>query len=66
MKILLSSIAIMLLTASCSSQQAQEAFYNMMHGKQRQDCLQQGNTDCPQAESFKDYNQKRDEVINPD
>jgi len=63
MKILLTSIALILLTASCSSQQAKEAVYNMMHGKQRQDCLQQRNQDCPRSESYNEYKQKRDEVL---
>ena len=63
-KIIVSSL-ILLSTASCSQYQVKEAVYNTLQNKQRQDCLQQGNMDCPQAERFQDYNQKRDEVINP-
>lgn len=65
MKIVLTSIILVLLTASCSSNQAKEAVYNMMHDKQRQDCLQQRNKECPRSESYNDYKQKRDVVLEP-
>ena len=62
MKIFLLSIALVVLTASCSSR-AKHAVYDMMHEKERQDCLQQGRTDCPRAESYNKYKQQRDEEI---
>lgn len=62
MKVFLISFVLIILTASCSNQ-ANEAVYNMMHEKQRQDCLQQRNKDCPRSESYKEYKQKRDDVF---
>ena len=52
-----------MLTASCSNQ-AKEAVYNMMHERERQLCIEQGRTDCPHGESYNQYKQNRDEVIN--
>jgi len=49
-------------TASCSNQ-AKEAVYNMMQERERQECLQQGNKDCPRGESYPQYKQQRDEVL---
>ena len=63
MKVFFSSLFLVLLTASCSSEKTKEAVYNMMHGKQRQDCLQLKNQDCPRAESYKAYKQKHEEVL---
>ena len=60
MKILsLSFIAILLIACS------QQAVYDMLHEKERQDCLKQGRSDCHRAESYDKYNQKRDEVMKP-
>lgn len=50
----------MLLTA-CS----QQAVYDMLHERERQECLKQGRTDCPRAENYDKYQQKRDEVMKP-
>lgn len=50
------------LTVSCSNQ-TKHAVYDMMHEKQRQDCLKQGRSDCQRAESYEKYKKKRDEVI---
>ena len=37
----------------------------MIHERERQQCLQQGQSDCPKAESYNKYKQQRDEVVNP-
>ena len=58
MKVFLLSIILVMLSA-CS----QQAVYNMLHERERQECLQQGRSDCPSAESYDKYKQKRDEVI---
>lgn len=44
---------------------SQQSVYDMLHEKQRQDCLKQGRSDCHRAESYDKYNQKRDEVMKP-
>ena len=64
MKIFLISLALVMLTASCSHQ-AKEAVYNMMHERERQDCLKQGREDCPREESYQQYEKQRDEVFTP-
>ena len=58
MKVLLLSIVLVMLTA-CS----QQAAYEMLHERERQECLKQGRSDCPPAESYDKYKQKRDELI---
>jgi hypothetical protein len=60
MKISLVSLVLIMLTA-CS----QHAVYDMLHERERQECLKQGRSDCPSAESYDKYKQKRDEVMNP-
>ncbi|MDH5660774.1 MAG: hypothetical protein OEY65_07220 [Gammaproteobacteria bacterium] len=37
----------------------------MLHERERQECLKQGRSDCPGADSYDQYKQKRDETINP-
>ena len=56
-------LGLIILTASCS-QPAKEAVYNMMHERERQECLKQGRSDCPRGESYDKYKQKREDVIN--
>ncbi|MCW8901719.1 MAG: hypothetical protein OQK75_07020 [Gammaproteobacteria bacterium] len=63
MKIFLTSFVFMMLTASCGNK-SQEAFYNMIHERERQECLKQGRTECPRGESYDKYKQKREDVIN--
>lgn len=58
MKTFLFSIVLVMLTA-CS----QQAAYDMLHERERQECLKQGHSDCPPAESYDKYKQKRDELI---
>ena len=58
MKIILFCLALVLLTA-CSK----EAVYDMMHEKERQECLKQGRSDCPRIESYDKYKQQRDEIL---
>lgn len=62
MKVFLISFVLIMLTASCSNQ-ANEAVYNMMHERERQQCLQQGKSDCPRTDSYKKYKKDRDEVM---
>lgn len=62
MKIFLFSLALATLTVSCSNR-SKHAVYDMMHEKQRQDCLKQGRSDCPGAERYDKYKQKRDEEL---
>ena len=58
MKIFLLSVVVVLLTA-CSKQ----LVYDTIHERERQECLKQGRSDCPRAESYNKYKQKRDEEI---
>ena len=55
-------LSLIMLTVSCS-QRTKETVYNMIHERERQECLQQGRRDCPRTESFEKYNKQRDEVI---
>ena len=62
MKIFFISFALVMLTASCSHQ-TKEAVYNMMHERERQECLKQGREDCPRGKNYQQYKKQRDEVI---
>jgi hypothetical protein len=35
----------------------------MMHERERQECLKQGNKDCPRGESYQQYKKDRQEII---
>lgn len=35
----------------------------MLHERERQECLQQGRSDCPDAESYDKYKKQREEII---
>lgn len=58
MKIFLLSLVVVLLTA-CSKQ----LVYDAIHERERQECLKQGSSDCPRAESYDKYKSQREEVI---
>ncbi len=58
MKILLFSIIVVMLTA-CS----RRAVYDMLHERERQECLKQGRSDCPRAENYDKYKKQRDKII---
>ena len=58
MKLLLVSILLVMLTA-CS----QQAVYDMLHERERQECLKRDRGDCPRAESYDKYKKQRDEII---
>lgn len=62
MKVFLISFLLIISTVSCSNQ-AKEAVYNMVHERERQQCLQQGNIDCPRTDSYKKYKKDRNEVM---
>ena len=61
MKIILLSSIFVILTA-CS----QQAVYNMLHERERQECLKQGRSDCPKTDSYNEYKQQREESIRRD
>lgn len=58
MKIILSILTIIILPA-CS----QHTVYDMIHERERQECLKQGRTDCPRAENYDKYKRQRDESL---
>ena len=64
MKIFLLSVALIIATTACSNR-ARHAAYDMLHERERQECLKQGRSDCPSIEPYEKYKQKRDEVIKP-
>ena len=62
MKNILFSLVFVMLTVSCS-ERTKEAVYNMMHERERQECLKQGNRDCPREEGYQKYKKDRQEII---
>lgn len=65
MKTLLISFTLLMLTTSCSDRST-HAFYDMLHEKERQECLKQGRKDCPRAQSYDKYKAQREEAIEYD
>lgn len=65
MKVFLLSLALLLSTAACSDR-SKHAVYDMIHERERQECLKQGRTDCPRGDSYNKYKSQRDEVIQYD
>ncbi|GMR16463.1 MAG: hypothetical protein BMS9Abin31_0799 [Gammaproteobacteria bacterium] len=61
MKTLLPIITFLILTA-CS----QQAVYDMIHERERQECLKKGHADCPRTGDYDKYKRQRDEVIQYD
>lgn len=64
MKSFLSALLLLMLTASCSDR-GNRVVYDMIHERERQECLKSGRSDCYKGESYNKYKQQRDEVINP-
>lgn len=62
MKFILLSLVLAVLTVSCSNR-AKHAVYDMMHERERQECLKQGRSDCPRTDSYNEYKKQRDDVI---
>lgn len=62
MRIFILSFILVMLTVSCSYK-TKEAVYNMMHERERQECLKQGRSDCPRIEPYDKYKQQREEII---
>lgn len=62
MKPLLFSFVLILLTTACSDR-SKHVVYDMLHEKNRQDCLKEGRSDCPPREGYGDYKKQRDEVV---
>ena len=65
MKTLLSIITFLILTTACSDR-SKHAAYDMIHERERQECLKQGRTDCPRGDSYDKYKSQREEVIQYD
>ena len=65
MRLFLMCLGVMLLIPACSDRGTQ-AVYDLIHERERQQCLQQGRSDCPRAENYNKYKQQRDEILHPD
>jgi hypothetical protein len=63
MKFFLSALLLIMLTAC--SERGNQAVYDMLHERERQECLKLGRSDCYKGESYNKYKQQRDEVITP-
>ena len=63
MKILITCFALILLTTSCSSHSAKATLYNVLHEKQRQDCILRGQQDCPRVQKYETFKKERDREL---
>lgn len=62
MKIFLWSVVLGILTTACSNR-SQHAVYDMLHERERQECLKLGQRDCTRTESYEQYKKQREEVL---
>ena len=62
MKTFLFSVVLCIVTTACSHR-AQHAAYDIIHERERQECLKLGQRDCPRTENYEQYKKQRDEVL---
>ena len=62
MKIFLFGVVLTIVTSACSNR-AQHAAYDMLHERERQECLKQGQRDCPRTENYEQYKKQRKEAL---
>ena len=62
MKLFLSGFVLVMLTVSCSKR-ANQVVYDMIHERERQECLKQGRDDCIRVESYDKYKKQREEEM---
>jgi hypothetical protein len=55
-------LAIVALTAGCSSDTAKRTAYETMQNVHQQECLKNRSSDCEKRESYEDYERKRKEL----
>ena len=55
-------LAIVALTAGCSTDQAKRTAYETMQHIRQRDCLKNMSSDCEKRESYEDYQRKRKEL----
>ena len=60
--ILIFAIVLTGLTSACSSDSLKEAGYGMLQGAQQQQCREDPRLECPQQQSYEDYQRKREKV----
>jgi len=55
-------LAIVALTAGCSTDTAKRTAYETLQNVRRQECLKNLSSDCGKRESYEDYERKRKEL----
>lgn len=64
--IALVSISLVLVYLSaCSSEQLRRTSYETLKAAERQRCMNEAFSDCPQQPEYDDFQLKRDEILNP-
>lgn len=61
-----SCMAIIALTAGCSSDTAKRTAYETLQNVRQQECLKNPSLDCEKRESYEDYERKRKELDPPE
>jgi hypothetical protein len=55
-------LAIVALTAGCSSESAKRTAYETLQNVRQQECIKNPSSDCGKRESYEDYEHKRKEL----
>ncbi|MFZ5524520.1 MAG: hypothetical protein ACOY9D_10645 [Pseudomonadota bacterium] len=55
-------LAIVVLIAGCSTDQAKRTAYETLQNVRQQECLKNPSLDCGKRESYEDYERKRKEL----
>ena len=58
--------ASLLTAAGCSNENAKRLGYESMRNMELQECLKDSAIDCPDRESYNDYQRKREAAKSPD
>ena len=51
---------------SCSSEQLRRTSYETIKAADRQRCLNEGFSDCPRQSEYDDFQQERENALNPE
>jgi len=54
--------AALMFTAGCSRENAKRMSYEAVRNMEQQECLKDRSIDCPDRESYNDYQRKREEA----
>ena len=65
MKVIFFICLTLLFTTACG-ESSKHALYDMLHERERQECLKEGQKDCPREKNYEQYKKDREEAVQYD